>query len=85
MTRKASDLTSFERHLRNYEGIRYRLARGLNTGRNANGTAGSLELNMQRMRELVRTSDAVTDALDARPSLARRWSRAERQHVGLPT
>lgn len=84
MRAKHKDVEAFERRLRNYEGIRARIAQGSLTGRNADATQGSLDFNMRELRDLIRTSDEVTDALDARPGLAGRWRRAERQHVGLP-
>jgi hypothetical protein len=76
-------LERFERALRSVEGIYRRRDKGETTGRNATSTDLTLDHRLGELRGLL-DCDEVTDALDARPGLARRWNRVERRVAGLP-
>lgn len=76
---KHPELERFEKLLRGVEGTHYRLTRGLLTGRNSDATWDALQRKLREMGELVESSDAVCEALDAEGSkLSLRYRRAER-------
>lgn len=71
-------VAKFEKSLRAVEGVHYRVSKGLLTGRNGNQTEAALRLHYGQLRELVRDSDEVCDALDSNEKLSKRYRRAER-------
>lgn len=74
-------LSATERHIRAIEGIYYRRDRSLTTGRNAAATDDTLEWHWRNLAAALEAGGF--EELDARDSLARRYSRIERRRVGL--